>query len=103
MEGKSMTKELVVQLFKDYCNPSTLYERGLKRASQYSKNMWEVQDLRYGVIRIRDHCNKTFDILFYPTIEYAKKNNILEYKFVFDLSENEYDELKTIYFNDKKW
>lgn len=97
-----MTKEIAIAGFKESClNNFERHRRIIAVGSQYNRNVWEINNRHIGLIRIGNDTPPSITIFVLIESEYkANSSNGGAYKF--DISIEEYDELKDLYFADIK-
>lgn len=102
-----MNKEEAIKRFKDACSKSDLVEvssgdiinrRESAVKHQLARDVWEVDDDN-GRIRI---CENPLMIVVFNTVDYVKKMGYKSEPFKSEISQQEYNELKAIYFGDFK-
>lgn len=92
-----ITKEDIIIGFKNSCvllDVKTVMKRGMSVAYQYQRNIWEIHNKWLGLIRIEDRINNCFIRLF-PLLENGFH---LKEEVVFEITKNEYEELRKLYF-----
>lgn len=99
---QEITKELAIIAFKNACaipDISTYIKRNASVKRQFQRNIWEIYNKYFGLIRISKEFGNPCSILAYPSIKndyYTNRNDIQMY--LFNLSIEEYNELKDLYF-----
>jgi hypothetical protein len=89
-----ITKNEVITMFENACVLDNTFVQRLNAVKhQFQRNIWEVDSVYFGKIRIENSSAKC-QITLFPKIGYYKTQN----KEVFQLTKQEYQKLKKIYF-----
>ena len=98
-----MTKESAIKRFMDCCkNPKNDEKRKIAVEHQHTRTVWELHD-KDGLIRIQftGSDKGTPNITVFHTVKFATKNSLTDI-FEAELSEEEYQNLKNIFFGKYK-
>ncbi|HMZ95351.1 MAG TPA: hypothetical protein PLD56_12595 [Chitinophagales bacterium] len=93
-------KNQIITAFKNSCvllDPRLVMKRSISVKYQFQRNIWEI-DTIYGLVRIEDEV-KRHSLKLFPLLGngfHLKKET------VFEITKNEYDELRKLYFGEFK-
>ena len=93
-------KNEIITAFKNSCvllDPKLVMKRSISVKYQFQRNVWEIETI-YGLARIEDRINSCTMTLF-PLLEngfHLKKET------VFEITKNEFEELRELYFGEFK-
>lgn len=93
-------KNQIITAFKNSCvllDPRLVMKRSISVKYQFQRNIWEI-DTIYGLVRIEDEV-KRHSLKLFPLLAngfHLKKET------VFEITKNEYDELRKLYFGEFK-
>lgn len=96
----SITKEDIITAFKNSCvllTTKSVLKRSIAVKYQFQRNIWELHNDWIGLIRIEDRINECLIRLF-PIM----KNGFHSKEIIFQISRNEFEELRDLYFGDFK-
>jgi len=98
---KLMTKEIAIQGFKESClSFESKRNRTIAVGTQNQRGVWEIWNDKIGLLRIREINPIITVFVLIDSIYKPNPNNSGAYEF--DISKDEYDELKKLYFADIK-
>lgn len=97
----SITKDDIITAFKNSCvllTTKSVLKRSIAVKYQFQRNIWEVHNDWLGLIRIEDKINRC-EIRLFPL---TKNGFHLKIETVFEITKNEFEELRKLYFGDFK-
>lgn len=93
-----ITKETTITAFKNGCvEPVNVIHRIHSVRYQYQRNVWEIFNKNFGLIRIMGNIEKSL-IIAYPLLKNGFPENKGKSPYIFDITTDEYTELKNLYF-----
>ncbi len=96
---KLMTKEIAIEGFKNVCLSNfDMYLRIIAVGSQYNRSVWEINHPLIGLIRIKEDAPSITVFVFVDSLYAKNTDNGGAYNF--KISNEEYNELKKLYFSD---
>ncbi len=97
-----MEKQQVINKFKEGCDNILNFKRRLMAVNaQYNRAVWEIHG-KGGLIRIACYDAPNYSMIIFHTVDSVKANNLKLGEQHFDLTWQEYDELRDAYFGDFK-
>jgi len=100
-----VTKEIAIDGFKKCClstDPQLQRKRIIAVGTQFQRSVWDIDNDSIGRIRIADARENPVIIAFVLIDSEYKANTDNGGAYEFDISKDEYDELKKLYFADIK-
>lgn len=98
-----LTKNDIIQQFKDACNDiMNIKAREMSVGYQNTRYIWELPNMNHCLIRIQNPPNENPKIVFFCSIDYANKNNIVTNNnaIEFELTIPEYNDLECLFYGD---